>query len=137
VSCVIYARENALLDLPGWKRFKSITKQEKKYIRMVNQAKLRSYSSAKQYKYGFEVPRNYEEAICIDCQNTNTKWQDVVRMELELVHSYIDKGSTIPAGYCKIHVHLVFDVSVMDNIKLVWSPMDTLLMFHWKVFIPA
>jgi hypothetical protein len=43
----------------------------------------------------------------------NTKWQDMVRMELESVHSYnvfIDKGSTIPAGYCKIHIHLVFDV---------------------------
>jgi hypothetical protein len=43
VTCMIYARENALLDLPGWKRFKSIAKQEKKYIWMVNQAKLRSY----------------------------------------------------------------------------------------------
>jgi hypothetical protein len=34
-------------------------------------------------------------------------------MELESVHSYnvfIDKGSTIPAGYRKICVHLVFDV---------------------------
>jgi hypothetical protein len=113
VTCAISARENALLDLPGWKHFKSIAKQEKKYIRMVNQAKLRSYSSAKQYKYGFEVPRNYEDAVCIDHQNANTKWQDAVRMELESVHSYnvfIDKGPTVPAGYRKIHVHLVFDV---------------------------
>jgi Reverse transcriptase (RNA-dependent DNA polymerase) len=34
-------------------------------------------------------------------------------MELESVHSYnvfIDKGSTVPAGYRKIPVHLVFDV---------------------------
>jgi hypothetical protein len=80
---------------------------------MVNQAKLRSYSSAKRYKYGFEVPRNYEDAICIHCQNTNTKWQDAVKMELESVHGYnvfIDKGSTVPAGYRKISVHLVFDV---------------------------
>jgi Reverse transcriptase (RNA-dependent DNA polymerase) len=34
-------------------------------------------------------------------------------MELESVHGYnvfIDKGLTVPAGYCKICVHLVFDV---------------------------
>jgi hypothetical protein len=77
---------------------------------MVNQAKLRSYSSAKRYKYGFGVPRNYEDDICIDSQNAKTKWQDMVRMELESVHSFnvfIDKGLTVPAGYCS---HLVFDV---------------------------
>jgi hypothetical protein len=113
VTCAIYARENALLDLPGWKHFKSIAKQEKKNIWMVNQAKLCLYSSAQQYKYGFEVPTNYEDTVRIDCQNASMKWQDAVRMELESVHSYnvfIDKESTIPTGHCKIHIHLVFDV---------------------------
>jgi hypothetical protein len=46
VSCVLYARENGLLDKPGWKRFKHIAKREKKFTRMVNQAKLRSYNTA-------------------------------------------------------------------------------------------
>ena len=46
VSCAIYARENDLLDTPGWKRFKHIAKREKKVTRMVNQAKLRSYNMA-------------------------------------------------------------------------------------------
>jgi hypothetical protein len=46
VTCAIYARENDLLDKPGWKRFKHIAKQEKKFTRMVNQAKLRSYNTA-------------------------------------------------------------------------------------------
>jgi hypothetical protein len=31
VSCAIYARENDLLDKPGWKRFKQIAKQEKTF----------------------------------------------------------------------------------------------------------
>ena len=26
VTCAVYARENSLLDLPGWKRFRSIAK---------------------------------------------------------------------------------------------------------------
>jgi hypothetical protein len=36
-----------------------------------------------------------------------------VKLELDSVHGYkvfIDKGSTVPAGYRKIRVHLVFDV---------------------------
>jgi hypothetical protein len=73
VTCAIYARKNSLLNLPGWKRFKSIAKREKKFLRMVNQAKLRSYNTAKRYKYGFEVPRNYEDAVRIDQLNGNTR----------------------------------------------------------------
>ena len=113
VTCAIYARENQLLDVPGWKRFKSIAKREKKYLRMVNQAKLRSYNTAKRYKYGFQVPRNYEDAVRIDRTMGNTKWQDAVKLELDQVNSYnvfIDHGSKPPADYRKIRVHLVFDV---------------------------
>ena len=40
VACAIYARDNGLLDTPGWKRFKTIAKRQKKLLRMVNQAKL-------------------------------------------------------------------------------------------------
>ncbi len=43
VTCAIYAKENGLLDTPGWKRFKGIAKRDKKFIRIVNQAKLRSF----------------------------------------------------------------------------------------------
>ena len=56
VTCAIYARDNDLLDLPGWKRFKRIAKREKMLLRMTNQAKLRSYRTAPRYMYGFEVP---------------------------------------------------------------------------------
>jgi hypothetical protein len=73
VTCAIYARKNSLLNLPGWKRFKSIAKREKKFLWMVNQAKLRSYNTAKRYKCGFEVPCNYEDAVRIDQLNGNTR----------------------------------------------------------------
>jgi hypothetical protein len=43
VTCAIYARENGLLDQPGWKRCKRIAKTEKKFTHMVNQAKLKSF----------------------------------------------------------------------------------------------
>jgi len=38
-TCAIYARENNLLDLDGWKWFKHIVRQDKKFLCMVNQAK--------------------------------------------------------------------------------------------------
>ena len=56
VTCAIYAGENELLELPGWKRFWTIAKKRKKMIRMANQPKLRSFRAAPKYQYGFEVP---------------------------------------------------------------------------------
>jgi hypothetical protein len=43
---------------------------------MVNQAKLRSYNTAPRYKYGFEVPRTYDQALRLDQKNGNTLWAD-------------------------------------------------------------
>ena len=83
VSCAIYAKEHGLLDQPGWKRFKTIANRHKKYIRMVNQAKLRSYRSAPKYMFGFEVPRDYKHAMLLDQQNGNAKWQDCTKLEME------------------------------------------------------
>ena len=38
-----YAWENDLLEKPGWKRFCKLANQEKKMLRMIKQAKLRSF----------------------------------------------------------------------------------------------
>jgi hypothetical protein len=114
VTCAIYAREKGLLDQPGWKRFKGIARREKKYLRMVNQAKLRSYNTAPRYKYGHEVPRDYKHAMRLDERNGNKRWQEAIDLELSQIDEYEtfeDKGkSPPPAGYKKIRVHLVFDV---------------------------
>ncbi len=117
VTCAIYAKENNLLDVPGWKRFKSIAKRHKKFVRLVNHAKLRSYNTAPRYKYGFEIPRDYAHAMRLDEQNKNTKWKDAVALELLQIQEYEtfkDLGHKSvgrpPQGYKKIRVHLVFDV---------------------------
>jgi Reverse transcriptase (RNA-dependent DNA polymerase) len=84
---------------------------------MVNQAKLRSYNTAPLYKYGFEIPRTYEQALCLDKRNGNTLWGDATVLELTQIDDYvmfIDKGHHTkvkpPIGYRKIRVHLIFDV---------------------------
>jgi hypothetical protein len=43
VTCAIYARENGLLDKPGWKHFRHIAKNEMKFTCMINQAKFKSF----------------------------------------------------------------------------------------------
>jgi hypothetical protein len=117
VSCAIYGHENDLLDKPGWKRFKQIVKRETTFTHMVNQAKLRSYNTAPRYKYGFRVPRTYEQALRLDKKNGNSLWKDAATLELTQIDDYttfIDKGHHTkvkpPQGYKKIHVHLIFDV---------------------------
>ena len=66
VTCAIYARENGLLDRPGWKRFKALARRQKKFTRLVNQNKLRSYNTAPKFRYGVEVPRDYKHAMRLD-----------------------------------------------------------------------
>ncbi len=40
VTCTIYAKENGLFNLDKWKHFKGIARHDKKFLCMVNQAKL-------------------------------------------------------------------------------------------------
>ena len=82
---------------------------------MVKQAKLRSYRTAPRYKFGYQVPRDYKEAIALDAKFGNSRWQDAVDLELEMILAYktfkdIGYKALIPNGYKKIRVHLVFDV---------------------------
>ena len=58
VACAIYARENNLLNTPGWIRFKKIAQKQKQMFCEVNQAKLKAVSSAPKFKYGYKVPKN-------------------------------------------------------------------------------
>ena len=117
VTCAIYAKEKGLLELDGWKKFARIAKREKKFTRMVNHSKLRSFNSAPRYKYGFEVARNYQHALQLDDMNRNTKWSDSVTTEMDQIDDYstfedLGHKSQVkpPLGYKKIRVHLVFDV---------------------------
>jgi Reverse transcriptase (RNA-dependent DNA polymerase) len=84
---------------------------------MVNQAKLRSYNTAPRYKYGFEAPKTYGQALCLDKRNGNTLRGNDTVLELTQIDDYvtfIDKGhhTKVKAaiGYRKIRVHLIYDI---------------------------
>ena len=117
VSCAIYGRDNNLLELDGWKRFKKLANRHKKLLRLVNQAKLKSHRTAPKYMFGYEVPRDYKHAVILDTQNGNTKWQDCTALEMQQLAEYqtfaslgLAHRTRIPEGYKKIRVHLVYAV---------------------------
>ena len=91
VSCAIYARDNKLLNTDGWQCFKHIAKCEKLLEHLVNQAKLQSYKHSTKYKYGFQVPRNYANAIELDLKFGNNRWCDATCTEcpnwMNIIHS--------------------------------------------------
>ena len=117
VTCAIYAKENNLLNVEGWKRFKSIARRQKKFERMVKQAYLRSFRSAPKYKYGHEVPQNYKHAMRLDKLNGNNKWKEATDLELKQIDDYTtfkDLGhksvAKVPRDHKRIAVHIVYDV---------------------------
>ena len=55
---------------------------------MINQARLRSFRNKPVYQYGYQVPRNHDEAIFIDERMGNTKWQDAEKLELKQLFDY-------------------------------------------------
>ena len=56
--------------------------------------------------YGYQVPKDYKEAMLLDKQNGNTRWADCTDLELQQMQDYqvfIDKGlfsdTSIPIGF--------------------------------------
>jgi hypothetical protein len=129
VTCAIYAKDNGLLDLPSWKQFKSISRLQKKFTRMVNQAKLNSFNNTPKFNNGYEIRGTYEQAMRFDEKNGNTKWQEAIALAYQQINEYetfTDVGhhtkAKIPNGYKKIRVHFAFDVKHDGRHKARWTP---------------
>ena len=117
VTVAIYAREHGLLDTPGWRMpyLKKLAKTQRRIIRRANQAKLHSFRTKPIYMYGFQVPRNHEQAMDLDRRNGNTKWRDSELLELGQIQDYqtfqdLGKGGHPGPDYKKITVHMVYAV---------------------------
>jgi len=117
VTVAIYARDNGLLDQPGWKlpELKKMAKTQKKLLRLANKAKLHSFHNKHVYMCGFQVPHNHVEAMELDRMNGNSMWRDAEITELNQIDEYksfIDKGVGFNPGsdFKKIRVHMVYAV---------------------------
>ena len=123
ITCAVYAKKHDLLDQQGWKHLKRFTRTQKAMVRAIKQARLRQVRYAQRFKFGYEIPKNYKDAICIDQQNGNSKFQDAIDKEIAQLAEYEtfrDEGkakwiagnklANAPQGFHKIRVHFVFDV---------------------------
>ena len=116
VECAMYAKENGLLNKPGWKRFRRLDKRESIH-QLVQQAKLRSFCTTSKYKFGYEITRDYKHEMELDAAAGKHRLQEVTQLEMDQVRDYdifIDKGefnvSKIPRGFQRLQVMLTFDV---------------------------
>ena len=123
VTCAAYAKENDLLALEGWHRFRSLVVKDKVLARAIKQSKIRKVRRSQTYMFEYFIPRNYMEAMQFESENKNSKWYDAIKLEMECMSEYkvfkkgdkaiIDKHKKVrnpPKGYHRIKVHLVFAV---------------------------
>ena len=76
ITCAVYAKKHDLLDTTGWKHLKRYAKTSKRLIRAVKQSRIN------------HVPKDYNDAIRLDKENSNTHWQDAMDLELTQIHEY-------------------------------------------------
>ena len=88
VTCAAYAKENDLLALEGWRRFRSLAKKDKVLTRAIKQSKIRQVRKSQRYMFGYLIPRNYMEAMQFDSENKNSKWYDAIKLEMESMSKY-------------------------------------------------
>ena len=115
ITAALYAKENNLLSLPGWKRLRRFAKNDKKLKRLVNQAIFKSERRAPIFQFGVQVPRNHKEAVWLDQKNGNSKWKEAEKKELLQLDEYntfkdMGKGHEPSREYQKIRVHFVYAV---------------------------
>ena len=82
ITCAVYAKKHDLLDTTGWKHLKRYAKTSKRLIRAAKQSRIRQVRASARYQHGFQVPKDYNDAIRLDKENSNTHWQDAMDLEL-------------------------------------------------------
>ena len=109
VTCAIYAKENNLLDKPGWTRFRKIASKQDRMIRLINKAKGKVIHAKPLYKFGVQVPRSHDEAMKLDEINGNKLWAEAEAKEFEQIDAH---KTFVDGGYGNYQL----DISVSEYI---------------------
>ena len=110
INCAVYAKKHDLLDTTGWNRPKRHAKISKRLIRAVKQSWIRQDRASARYQHGFQVPKDYNDAIRLGRENCNTHWQDAMNLELTGKAQFHNGKAVTPDGFQKIRVHFVYAV---------------------------
>ena len=127
-NCAVYAKKRDLLDTTGWNHHKRHAKISKRPIRAVKQSRIHQVRASARYQHGFQVPKDFNDAISLDKENSNTHWQDEMDLELTQIHEYKvfkdtgkaqfhDGKAVTPDGFQKIRVHFVYAVKHAGKFK--------------------
>jgi hypothetical protein len=114
VTLAKYAKENNLLEVPGWKRLQAYV-QQGKVNALYRQVQLNNLRNKSRVKFGVPIPSSYEQALEYDKKNGNNLWKEATESEMKQLFAYgttrsLGKEAKVPVGYTKIRVHLVYDV---------------------------
>ena len=120
-NCAVYAKKRDLLDTTGCNHPKRHAKISKRLIRAVRQSRIHQVRASARYQHGFQVPKDCNDAISLDKENSNTHWQDAMDLELTQIHEYKvfkdtgkaqfhDGKAVTPDCFQKIRVHFVYAV---------------------------
>ena len=88
ITCAVYAKKRGLLNTPGWKHLKNYVKTSKRLLRAAKQFKIRQARKAIKYQFGNQIPRNYDDALRLDMENGNHKWQDAVDVGMAQIKEF-------------------------------------------------
>ena len=128
INCAVYAKKRDLLDTTGWNHPKRHAKISKRPIRAVKQSRIHQVRASARYQHGFQVPKDFNDAISLDKENSNTHWQDEMDLELTQIREYkvfkdtgkaqFHNGKVVtPDGFQKIRVHFVYAVKHAGKFK--------------------
>ena len=128
INCAVYAKKRDLLDTTGWNHPKRHAKISKRPIRAVKQSRIHQVRASARYQHGFQVPKDFNDAISLDKENSNTHSQDEMDLELTQIHEYKvfkdtgkaqfhDGKAVTPDGFQKIRVHFVYAVKHAGKFK--------------------
>ena len=117
ITCAVYAKKHDLLDITEWKHLKRYAKISKRLIRAVKQSWIRQVRASARYQHGFQVPKDYNDAIRLDKENSNTHWQDAMDLELTGKAQFHNGKAVTPDGFQKIRVHFVYAVKHDGRLK--------------------
>ena len=110
INCAVYAKKHDLLDTTGWNHPKRHAKISKRLIRAVKQSWIRQVRASARYQHGFQVPKDYNDAIRLDKENSNTHLQDAMNLELTGKAQFHNGKAVTPDGFQMIRVHFVYAV---------------------------
>ena len=69
-----YARDNDLIENPGWKQLRCFIKNTKKINCLLNTAKDKQLSNTVNIKFGMNITCCHEEEMMFGADNVNTNW---------------------------------------------------------------